>query len=289
MKWVLFRFLNRHVLPRYGLILRKYGTDGDDAADSPEILARQDLAMAGLLADWARAAGFEAAPDTAGMAAWIATFRDLHARRPIRDNKGGAGFNSSLSLWLTARLCQPRAVIESGTFQGHSAWLLRQALPDAEIVTFDTVPENLQLRLPDITYCHGDWSAADAPRPAADPAETLLFFDDHVSHARRLREAAARGYRTALLDDDVPADALYATGWPPAPSLSMLFDPDLEPGQEIRWRRNGKIKRLMLAAEDLAARDLVAGHHHLPDLAPVNRYGSNRGMALVRLEAPVAA
>ncbi|MFC3227281.1 hypothetical protein ACFOGJ_08580 [Marinibaculum pumilum] len=288
MKWVLYRFLNRHVLPHHGLILRKYATDGDDAADSPELLARQDAALAGLLSHWAAAAGFAGAPDEAGMAAWVAEFREVHARRPIRDNKGGAGFNSSLCLWLTARLAQPRAVIESGTFQGHSAWLLRQALPDAEIVTYDTVPENLQLRLPDIDYRHGDWSADDAAPPSAAPADTLLFFDDHVSHARRLREAVARGYPLALLDDDVPADALYATGWPPAPSLSMLFDPDLVPGQEVAWRRNGRRKQLILSAEDLAVRDLVAAHRHLPDLAPVNRYGSNRGMALVRLRPPAS-
>ncbi|MEQ8345759.1 MAG: hypothetical protein RIB84_17735 [Sneathiellaceae bacterium] len=288
MKWPLYRFLNRHVLPRHGLILRKYATDGDDATETAALSRRQDEAAARLLADWARAAGFAAAPDAATLADWLGAFRTLHAQRPIRDNKGGAGFNSSLSIWLTARLAAAQAVIESGTFQGHSAWLLRQALPQAEIVTYDTVPENLLHRVAGIDYRVGDWSAPGAPRPAAAPADTLLFFDDHVSHARRLREARAEGYSLVLLDDDVPADALYATGWPPAPSLSMLFDPDLVPGQEIAWRRNGKTKRLRLEAADLAMREAVEGFWHLPDLAPVNRYGSNRGMVLVRLRPPAA-
>lgn len=283
MKWPLYRFLNRHVLPRHGLILRKYATDGDDGTETAALSRRQDEAAAALLADWAQAAGFTAAPGRSVLADWLQDFRAVHGQRPIRDNKGGAGFNSSLCLWLTARLAAPRAVIESGTFQGHSAWLLRQALPSAEIVTYDTVPENLAHRVPGIVYRQGDWSAADAPRPTAPPADCLLFFDDHVSHARRLREALAEGYRLILLDDDVPADALYATGWPPAPSLSMLFDPDLAPGQEIVWRRNGKTKRVRLEAADLAVRDSVEGFWHLPDLAPVNRYGSNRGMVLVRL------
>lgn len=283
MKWVLYRFFNRHVLPRYGLVLRKFASDGDDRALSPDLLARQDGAVAALLAGWAQAAGFAAAPEPEALSRWIGEFRELYDRRPIRDNKGGAGFNSSLCIWLTARLAQARAVIESGTFQGHSAWLLREALPQAEIVTFDTVPENLLHRAPGVLYRTGDWSDADAPRPSAAPAETLLFFDDHVSHARRLREAHERGYRLILLDDDVPADALYATGWPPAPTLSMLFDPDMVAGRELAWRRNGKAHRLRLEAEDLAVRDLVAGCWRLPDLAPVNRYGSNRGMVLVRL------
>lgn len=283
MKWQLYRFLNRHVLPRHGLVLRKYATDGDDRAESPDLAARQDAAAASLLADWARAAGFADVPEAAAMTAWIAEFRTLHDRRPVRENKGGAGFNSSLCIWLTARLARAEAVIESGTYQGHSAWLLREALPRAEVLTFDTVPENLLHRAPGIVYRRGDWSDPGAPRPEADPERCLLFFDDHVSHARRLREAQAAGYRLALLDDDMPADALYATGWPPAPTLSMLFDPDMVAGREVAWRRNGKPHRIRLDAADLAVRDLVAGRWPLPDLAPVNRYGSNRGLTLVRL------
>lgn len=282
-KWPLYRFLNRHVLPRHGLVLRKYATDGDDITETPDLLARQDRAAATLLRDWAQAAGFADLPDSAEMAAWIGAFRTLYAARPVRENKGGAGFNSSLCLWLTARLARPAAIVESGTFQGHSAWLLRQAAPEAELLTFDTVPENLSHRTPGVRYCRGDWSMPDAPRPTAAPAQTLLFFDDHVSHARRVREAWERGYRLLLMDDDLPADALYATGWPPAPTVSMLFDPDMAPGREIAWRRNGRQHRLRVEGADLAAAALIAGRHPLPDLAPVNRYGGNGGMVLLRL------
>jgi len=287
-KWPLYRFLNRHVLPRHGLVLRKYSTDGDDATETPALLARQAGRAGGLLAEWARAAGFADPPAAAELADWIGEFRDLYAARPVPENKGGAGFNSSLCLWLTARLARPAAIIESGTFQGHSAWLLRQAAPQAEVLTFDTVPENLRHRTPGVRYCTGDWSEPGAPRPTAAPAETLLFFDDHVSHARRIREAQAQGYRLALMDDDLPADALYATGWPPAPTVSMLFDPDMEAGQEVVWRRNGRRHRIEVTAADLAAAALVTGRHPLPDLAAVNRYGGNGGMVLLRLRDEAA-
>lgn len=282
-KWPLYRFLNRHVLPRHGLVLRKYATDGDDVTETPDLLARQDRTAARLLREWAQAAGFTGLPDAAELATWIDAFRTLHAARPVRENKGGAGFNSSLCLWLTVRLARPDAVVESGTFQGHSAWLLRQAAPEAELLTFDTVPENLRHRTPGVRYCRGDWARPDAPRPAAAPARTLLFFDDHVSHARRVREAWERGYRLLLMDDDLPADALYATGWPPAPTVSMLFDPDMTPGREIVWRRNGRQHRLQVESADLAAAALIAGRYPLPDLAPINRYGGNGGMVLLRL------
>ena len=215
-------------------------------------------------------------------AAALDDFDAIYDRRPVADNRGGSGYNDSLWLWLMARLISPALLIESGTHQGHSAWLFRQACPEAEIHSFDISWDRLVHREPTVSYHKEDWSGA---APAAVPGQTsLVFLDDHISHARRILEAQARGHRLLLLDDDFPAHHLHATGGPPLPTLSMILDESLEDGQEIVWTRNGKrygftFRRSMTES----ARDQIEGHLTLPDLAPATRQPPGSGMALVKL------
>ena len=61
-------------------------------------------------------------------------FIEVYRRRPIRDNAGGMGLNHSFATWFILRQMQPRLVVESGVWRGHSTWLIEQAAPDAEIV-----------------------------------------------------------------------------------------------------------------------------------------------------------
>ncbi|MEX2628625.1 MAG: hypothetical protein WD341_01715 [Tistlia sp.] len=221
--------------------------------------------------------------ETAGRAAEaIAEFFPLYRERPIRSNKGGGLINDSLSLYLVARLLQPETIVESGTYQGHSAWLLRRACPAAAIVTFDVRPEQLRHREPDVDYRAGDWSAA--PLPDFDPARTLVWFDDHVSHARRLVEARNAGFRHALFDDNFDAYSLYATGGAPVPTLAMTIDRGLADGEEIVWMRHGKTYRYRLdGAACRAARAAMADYRPLPDLSPITRYSPSSGMTYVRI------
>lgn len=285
LKWAAYRFLNRHVLPRWGFVLRKNGADGDNVVLSePQRQALVQALAAALEPFLAGPTAKLLAPgDGPRLERLIAEFLALFAARPVRDNAGGAGFNSSLCLFLTARLLQPQAILDSGTFQGHSAWLFRRACPGAAVHSFDIEHDNLLHREPDVRYHLADWSTVELPD--VQPARALACFDDHVSHARRLREAHARGFRLLILDDNLPAHALHATGDPPAPTLAMLFDERLKAGDEIAWVRRGRSHRLRLAAEDLAARELVERWAPFPDLGPVSRYSPNPGLTLVRLKA----
>ncbi|WP_143596343.1 hypothetical protein [Tistlia consotensis] len=211
-----------------------------------------------------------------------ADFFPLYRGRPIRNNKGGGLINDSLCLYLVARLLQPATIVESGSYQGHSAWLLRQACPAAEIVTFDVRPEQLRHREPDIDYRAGDWS--EAALPAFDPARTLVWFDDHISHARRLVEARRRGFRHALFDDNFDAYSLYATGGAPVPTLAMTIDRGLADGEEIVWMRHGKTYRYRVdGAACSAARAAIEAYHPLPDLSPITRYSPASGMTYARI------
>lgn len=250
---------------------------------TPARQAQLEAAVVGCLAPTlARVLERPEAETAARAAVAVAAFFPLYQQRPIRNNKGGGLVNDSLCLYVTARLMQPETIVESGTYQGHSAWLLRQACPTAAIVSFDVRPEQLRHREVDVDYRAGDWSAASLPD--FDPERTLAWFDDHISHARRLIEARNRGFRHALFDDNFEAYSLYATGGAPVPTLAMTRDRSLADGEEIVWMRHGKTYRYRLDGKACAAaRDAMESYLPLPDLTPVTRYSPASGMTYVRI------
>lgn len=209
-------------------------------------------------------------------------FLALWPNRPIQDNTGGSGFNDSLSLFLLATLSKAEQVIESGTHRGHSAWLLREALPEAEIDSFDLNHSNLVHRAADVRFHEQDWTEAEI---AASPS-SLIFFDDHMNHGRRILEAHARGFRHLILDDNMPAHALFATGTPPVPTLDMILDTSLSPDQRFTWKRNGKQYEGVLDGKTVEqVRPLIAASAVLPDLADITLYGPQSRMTAVSLKS----
>lgn len=98
--------------------------------------------LADLIADTLHRQLSWAPPDAASRARQaVADFFALYPRRPVLDNSGGSGFNDSLWLFALARALRPELIVESGTHRGHSAWLFRQACPEAEIHSFDIAPD----------------------------------------------------------------------------------------------------------------------------------------------------
>lgn len=265
-----------HWLARRGLVAVKTDREPDSRMVTPRLRDALIADIAGHITAWLAATGRSAE----GVANDITAFFDLWPDRPVRDNRGGSGVNDSLALFVIARRLAPSLVIESGTWRGLSAWLLRRACPEAEIITCDIDHGPLAHRDPGVRYHLGDWTAV---APARLPADALLFLDDHVSHARRLAEAVDRGATTVLLDDDVPARFLHSTGVPPAPTAAMLMADDLEAGETLEWLRGGRPRQVTVTAADLAVRDRIAAWHPFPDLSPVTGWRRQTGLSLVRL------
>ena len=225
-----------------------------------------------------------AAPALGQLEGAVADFFALYPERPVRDNAGGSQFNDSLGIYLVARLLVPALIVESGVHRGHGTWLLRQACPAAQIHSFDIDLSRLVYRDRRAHYSAHDWCTGALP--AVDPARALVFFDDHISQARRVAEAHGRGFRRLLFDDNFPAETLCATGGPPLPTIHMVLDPELAPDQEVAWRRKGKHYRTRLdGAEITRARALIAGTLVLPELGPITRQALGSGLTLVDLTA----
>lgn len=258
---------------------RRAMLDPECAARLAEQVARLVCDTVGAQADILPSGALERAREA------VFAFHDLYEQRPVRDNSGGFGFNDSLWLFVLARAIDPAFIVESGVHQGHSTWLLRAACPDAELHCFDL---HLGKRIyldGNAHYHEHDWMETEISAP--EGRRSLVFFDDHVSHAARVAEAWRRGFRLAMFDDNFPAYNLYATGRPPVPTLDMILDPDLDHACQIEWTRNGKRYSYHHdPAEARTARALIGRYAVMPELALLTRHSTGSGLSLVELAPP---
>lgn len=210
---------------------------------------------------------------------WSAT-----AKLPVKDaSRGGSWFHNLFWLYVFGRAVDPEFVVESGVFKGQSLAMLRQAAPSAEMHAFDLSFANLLERLPGVTYHESDWSEVPL---SASGRRSLAYFDCHVDHGRRIREAHERGFRTLLFDDAPPTHKLYAYGAPGTPTVPMLFDSRLSDGQTIVWTWRGLDRSYRHDAEAArTAADLVDSWETLPDVGGVTRLRGFSFLTLVRLKA----
>jgi len=278
-------WLNRILFHRIGLDIKKRRDESEYASRmlSPDLIRRQNRTLGRLISDFLQAGETDAAPDQVTEA--VSEFRDIYPARPVVDNAGGSGFADSLLIFVTSRLINPAFIVESGVHRGHSTWLLRQACPDAEIHCFDITFSERRYKDKTATYYAHDWMDTDLQ--AAKNTSSMIFFDDHIDHALRLKQAHERGFETIILDDDFSADTLYATGAPPLPSMRMIMDDELSDGQILEWQRHGKVfSRTFDKVHSDGARKLVKSVAFAPNLSETLRYKPQSGLTLVRLYGP---
>jgi len=275
--------LNRRLYHRIGLDLRKK-RDESEFASRPTSAAQQraqQSAVAEAIAAFLEGPG-RFWPRRAEASELVAAFFARYPERPVADNEGGIKLADSLWLYVLAGLLDPRWIVESGTHRGHSSWILRTACPTAAIHCFDISFRNLSWRDPRILYGEHDWTAAMLAPPSRDRA--LCYFDDHISHAQRIREASELGYRWLVLDDDVAAYQLHATGHPPLPTCSVIGDTSLRDRERLTWMRHGKPQQWTIDRADIAsARRCLRHRARTPDLSPILRSRPQSGMAVVEL------
>ena len=276
------RRLPNKVLGRFGLRLSKL-----DVPDAEMLNAQYADRLAAELTDIAtsflgRFQGLLGSVDRAKISDAVVDFLALYRQRPIRSNTSGSGFNNCFWIYLTVRLLKPELIVESGVWKGQTSWLMHQASPSAAIHGFDINLSRLAYKADAIAFHEMDWTGFDLG--PVDPSKSICFFDCHVNQARRIREAYDRGFRILLFDDNPPVHKLYSFGTPGLPTVDMLLDETVGPGDEIVWTKAGVERRYLYAQEDEhGAKDLVAYYGVFPDVGGTTRYGGFTFLSLVGL------
>ncbi|XP_066371126.1 uncharacterized protein [Miscanthus floridulus] len=160
-------------------------------------------------------------------------FVPIYETRPIKNNMYGMGFDHSFGLWFMARWLKPDLMIESGAFKGHSTWVLRKAMPNTRIISLSPRhPEKYLKKGPayvdgNCTYLAGkdfvdfgsvDWGKLLRNHGISDPDKVLIFFDDHQSELKRLKQALKAGFKHLIFEDN------YDTGTGDHYSLRQICD-----------------------------------------------------------------
>jgi hypothetical protein len=272
--------LARH---RPGVSLEPVHDPADSYMPDAEYRAALLAELAGIakpaLADLLGGAG----PTEERIASIVSDFWETYRARPFRRQDGGSGFHNSFWLFTIARALEPRLIVESGVWKGHTTWLLTQACPGADVHGFDLTLKRVEGRSPAITWHEHDWSRYEFP--VFDPARALVFFDCHVNHARRILEASARGFRHLLFDDNPPAHKLYGYGLPGVPTVAMVRAAG-EARDQIAWLWCGQPVRFEVDRDELLrARQAIEHCAVLPDVGGPTRYGGFSFLTYVRLRA----
>lgn len=215
----------------------------------------------------------------------VLAFYSLAPNCPVRQSTGGCGFNAGLELFVTARLLGPPVIVESGVYRGFTTWVLRQAVPQAKILSFDIDLSRLRRTEEGVEYVQADISTYDFSALQKD--DTLCFFDDHVSQVLRIGQAHSWGFTNLIFDDNLPAHGLHGDGLAPYPTVDMIFDDDFAEGELVEWKTNSLFQYKVRKADVVAMRDKIIFAQRFPDLWWETGYrGSNLTYVRLRSAAP---
>lgn len=171
----------------------------------------------------------------------IQFFFDSWINSPFRKQTGSSRFNNLLWLYLVSKRFAPDIIVDSGTFEGASAWALSLGSPSSKILSFDISLARLVLRIEGVEYFQHDWTKSEIAWPKK--SRSLVYFDDHVDQAQRLLEAFDRNFSLAIFDDDYPVTSYYtmAPSDKVLPKIEFVLNEELKDGTVLRWG-NEKIK-----------------------------------------------
>jgi hypothetical protein len=229
-----YRTINR-ALEQVGLEIRPIQWDFDARLDSPRLLARMHKALAESVSTYlAHQAVFQSVIEF-DVEGTISDLYSAYLESPFRHAGGGSRFNNLVWLHVLAKAYAPTVVIDSGTYHGASAWALAQAVPGISVHSFDIDQSRLKLHAKHVRYHEFDWTEFDQSQ--LDMGKGFCYFDDHVDQARRLLEAAERGYQFVVFDDDFPVSSFapMAHGGIALPKIEFVLDNMLASEREVSW------------------------------------------------------
>lgn len=135
---------------------------------------------------------------------YLSEFIEIFEKRPIKDNKGGMGFNHSFGLFVILKSLGIKNIYESGIWKGNSTWIIENSLTDFKLTAIDI---DLSLReyissSKNVFYFEGDIEELSFVNE--DVSNTIVFFDDHTNVIERLKFLYSWGIKYAIFEDNYP-------------------------------------------------------------------------------------
>ena len=126
-------------------------------------------------------------------------FEKLYKDRPIQNNINGMLFPHMFATYFILKKINPSFVIESGVFKGQSTWLIEKTLPNSKILSIDINLNQREYISKNAKYSNIDFKNQDFSNI---PNDTLVFFDDHIDHYERLKQAKFFNIKNIVLEDN---------------------------------------------------------------------------------------
>jgi|SRR5215471_6484583 len=147
-------------------------------------------------------------------------FSAILRERPFDNEQGLRGVSAFALYWFLQQV-QPTHVFEVGVWKGFSTWLIRRAVPNAKVFSFDPlllleglldpVKVGATYRDSSVSYSFQDFSCADLAPVVAESSCSLAFFDDHQNKLPRLTQAKNLGIKHVIFDDNYSSCSTHRT------------------------------------------------------------------------------
>jgi len=237
--YFLIRFIKQHVEKIFNIKIYKTNSEKDKAFVSylsdPQILTYRLHLISEKLKIFFNEISIDCDEETLSQA--IKQYDVIFRNSNVLNLDGGMGYNNGLILFCFSKLAQPSTVIESGVWKGFTTYLLDSSVKkDAKIFCFDINLGNVAWKSNKAEYFENDIQNV---KLEIHGETTLAFFDDHVSQYDRLLFARAHSIRYLVFDDDVSYLNLHSDGWPPIPTISMLWNNEQLP-KKFEWISNSR-------------------------------------------------
>ena len=129
----------------------------------------------------------------------LKSFLNIYKNRPIKNNKGGCRINHAFAIYFILKRLKPKLVIESGIYKGQTTWLIEKTLPKTKLICIDIDLSQRKYISKKAKYSDIDFKFHDFSKI---PLNTLVFFDDHVNHLERIKEASFFKIKNIILEDN---------------------------------------------------------------------------------------
>jgi hypothetical protein len=136
----------------------------------------------------------------------IDEFYQIYKKRPIQNNEYGMRSPQLFGLFCYLKIKKPKLIFESGVYRGQGTWLIRQTLPDSQIICIEPNLPGIYYRDTEAIYFNKDITSFEISEVISkfSSDEILIFFDDHQDFDKRLPFLIQNNIENIIFEDNYP-------------------------------------------------------------------------------------